>query len=127
MENSLLILKPSSGSEFGYSKSHNSALTIKTEVRDEGANLNVYQATYGKIAQVRAAGNIKVTIPSGEKRRLYQLNLDPVYPIYGRYPLTDATGYIIEIDADGILTLTPFGGSLTQGTAINFKEIFLIK
>lgn len=31
MENSLLILKPSSGSEFGYSKSHNSALDKKQD------------------------------------------------------------------------------------------------
>ncbi|WP_143276524.1 hypothetical protein [Blautia sp. An81] len=45
VENSLLILKPSSGSEFGYSKSHNSSLA-------------------GKI--VTQAGNVKFS-PAGGK------------------------------------------------------------
>ena len=106
---------------------HSSALTVETVLRDEGANLNVYQAVYGKIAQVRAASSLKATIPSAEKRQLYQLDIEPVYPIYRRYPLTDTTGFIIEISADGVLTLTPFGGNLAKDTAINFTEIFLIK
>lgn len=105
----------------------NSALTVKATARDEGANLDVYQATYGNIAQVRAASGLKATIPSAEKRQLYQLDIEPVYPIYKRYPLTETTGYIIEISADGVLTLTPFGGNLAKGTAINFTETFLIK
>lgn len=105
----------------------NSTLTVKTVLRDEGANLNVYQAVYGKIAQVRAASNLKATIPSAEKRQLYQLDIEPVYPIYRRYTLTGTTGFIIEISADSILTLTPFGGDLAKDTAINFTETFLIK
>lgn len=105
----------------------NSALTVETDPRDEGANLDVYQATYGKIAQVRAANNLKATIPSGEKRQLYQLSITPVYPIYRRYYTTDTSGFIIEIDAGGILYITPFSGNLAQGTAINFTETFLIK
>lgn len=107
--------------------SKSSALTVKTTTRDEGANLNVYQAVYGKIAQVRAASGLKAMIPSAEKRQLYQLDIQPTYPIYRRYPLTGTTGFIIEISADGILTLTPFGGDLASGTAINFSETFLIK
>lgn len=82
---------------------------------------------YGKIAQVRAASSLKATIPSAEKRQLYQLDIEPVYPIYRRYPLTGTTGFIIEISADGVLTLTPFGGDLAKDTAINFTETFLIK
>ena len=105
----------------------NSALTTQTTTRDEGANLNVYQAVYGKIAQVRAASGLKATIPSAEKRQLYQMDIEPVYPIYRRYPLTGTTGFVIEISADGILTLTPFGGDLAKNTAINFTETFLIK
>ena len=108
-------------------QSHSSTLTVKTVLRDEGANLNVYQAVYGKIAQVRAASNLKATIPSAEKRQLYQLDIEPVYPIYRRYTLTGTTGFIIEISADSILTLTPFGGDLAKDTAINFTETFLIK
>lgn len=62
-----------------------------------------------------------------EQRQLYQLDIQPTYPIYRRYPLTGTAGFIIEISAEGILTLTPFGGDLASGTAINFSETFLIK
>ena len=105
----------------------NSALTTKTEVRDEGANLNVYQAIYGKIAQVRAANNLKSTIPSGEERQIYQLTITPVYPIYRRYTIGDNIGFVLRISAEGILTIQPFGSEMSSGDPVNFSETFFIK
>lgn len=104
-----------------------SALTTKTEVRDEGANLNVYQAIYGKIAQVRAANNLKSTIPSGEERQIYQLTITPVYPIYRRYTIGDNIGFVLRISAEGILTIQPFGSAMSSGDPVNFSETFFIK
>lgn len=103
-------------------------MTITTRNRTEGAYLNIYQATYGKIAQVRAADYAKHDIEQGTKQQLYNLGMTILYPIYRRYLYDDSdNGFIINIDKDGILYLQPIGQKILTGQPINFSETFLIE
>ena len=108
--------------------SKNSALTINTRERTEGAYLNIYQATWGNIAQVRAADYAKHEIKQGTKQQLYDLNMQLVYPIYRRYLYDNSdNGFILNIESDGILYIQPIGQDITTGSAINFSETFIIR
>ena len=105
----------------------NSALEVKTELRSEGAYLDVYVAKNSFEAQVRSAAYLKHKITNGTKQQLYDLGITPVYAIHRRYEIAEGNDFIIIIDTDGILYLQPLGKDLNIGDAINFTEKFFIR
>ena len=105
----------------------NSALEVKTELRSEGAYLDVYVAKNSFEAQVRSAAYLKHKITNGTKQQLYDLGITPVYAIHRRYEIAEGNDFIIIIDTDGVLYLQPLGKDLNIGDAINFTEKFFIR
>lgn len=104
-----------------------SALTVNYRYRTEGAYLNIYQATYGNIAQIRAADTMKHDIKQGTQQQLYDLGMTLLFPVYREYSYSGGGGFVLIISEEGILYLLPTGQDLKEGTAINFSETIFIE
>ena len=103
-------------------------MVVKTRDRTEGSYLNIFQATWGNVAMVRAADYAKHSIKQGENQQIYNLGIVPLYPIYRRYNYEDSqNGFILRIDENGILYILPIGQDIELADAINFSETFLLK
>ena len=107
--------------------SKSSALTVNYRYRTEGAYLNIYQATYGNIAQIRAADTMKHDIKQGNQQQLYDLGMTLLFPVYREYSYSGGGGFVLIISEEGILYLLPTGQDLKEGTAVNFSETIFIE
>lgn len=106
----------------------NSNLTAKIR-KIEGAYLDLFVISVGKLTWVRISTYPKVTLKSGQSYDMFKISSNtPLYSLYRRINLTPTVGIIFALSStDGQITITPFGGDIPPSYGINVSEVYVSK
>lgn len=104
-----------------------STLTVKSR-NIEGAYVTCNIIEYGNITWFRISEYIKLTMKQNTEYNLFKIsNNSPVKSVIRKVYLNATAGFLFTLSVDGQVTITPFGGDITQGTGLNVSEVFITK
>lgn len=82
---------------------------------------------YGNIIWFRISDYTNISMTQNTEYNLFKINNTPVKSVIRKVYLKESSGFLFTLSVDGQVTITPFGGDITQGTGINVSEVFISK
>lgn len=105
---------------------YNSSLEVRIRtIEGEYANCNIIE--YGNITWFRISEYIRMTMKMGVEYNLFKISVSPVKSVIRKVYLNATAGFLFTLFVDGQVTITPFGGDISQGTGLNVSEVFIVK
>lgn len=103
----------------------NSVIAPKTRTVESRGDLTCHITEAGAVTWLRIFGNIRTEIPNEKEYNLLFVTPVPMFNVSRRIYIENNFGFIFKISASGSVTITPFGGNITVGTAIDVSEFFI--
>lgn len=103
----------------------NSVIVPKTRTVESHGDLTCYITEVGAVTWLRILGNIRTEIPNGKEYILLFVTPEPMFTVSRRIYIENNFGFIFKIAVSGQVTITPFGGDITVGMAIDVSEFFI--
>lgn len=103
-------------------KAINSVIVPKTRVVGSGC----YITEVGAVTWFKFSDKVRTEVPEGHE---YLLGIvpAPMFEVSRKIYIDNNFGFIFDIIFNGRVTITPFGGVIAVGTAINVSEFFIKK
>lgn len=103
----------------------NSVIVPKRRSDNVSIGLTYYIAESGAVTWIRISSNTTSKLTNRNEYKLFTVTPSPLFGIFRRIYINDSLGFNLKIADSGQVSITPFGGDLPVGTAIQVSEFFM--